>query len=53
MQEGRKLTAPEKEAMIMKEIRSNKVNYEKKFGGSFLGNFFDFAIKRQDSSVAK
>lgn len=40
-----KLTAPEKEAAIMKEIRSNSVKYQPKFEGSFFGDIFGFAIK--------
>ncbi len=40
-----KLTAPEKEAMIMKEIRSNSVKYDSKFEGSFFGNIFGFSIR--------
>ncbi|KAG2734966.1 hypothetical protein G9P44_001180 [Scheffersomyces stipitis] len=40
-----KMTAQEKEAQIMKEIRANNVKYESKFEGSFLGQVFGFAVK--------
>lgn len=42
---AKKITAQEKEAMIMNEIRSNMVKYEPKFEGSFLGNIFGFSIR--------
>ncbi|CAK7896907.1 hypothetical protein CAAN1_04S04918 [[Candida] anglica] len=40
-----KMTAQEKEALIMKEIRASSVKYEPKFEGSFLGNIFGIAFK--------
>lgn len=40
-----KLTAPEKEAQIMKEIRSASVKYEPKFETKFFGNIFGFSIR--------
>lgn len=44
-----KLTATEKEAQIMKEIRSAAANKKKpvsKFQGSFLGEIFDISVTR-------
>jgi hypothetical protein len=40
-----KMTATEKEAQIMKEIRANSVKFEPKFEGSFFGQLFGFAVK--------
>lgn len=40
-----KMTAQEKEAAIMNEIRSNNVKYEPKFQGSIFGEIFGFAVK--------
>lgn len=40
-----KMTAQEKEAQIMKEIRASAVKYEPKFQGSFLGDIFGIAFK--------
>lgn len=43
-----KITAQEKEAAIMNEIRSNSVKYESKFEGSFFGDFFGFNVKAKN-----
>lgn len=40
-----KLTAQQKEAQIMNEIRSNSVKFEPKFETSFFGNFFGFSVR--------
>lgn len=40
-----KLTAQEKEAQIMNEIRSANVKFEPKFETSFFGNIFGFAVR--------
>lgn len=40
-----KLTAQEKEAKIMQEIRSNNAKFESKFETSFFGNIFGFAVR--------
>ncbi|CUM68400.1 uncharacterized protein PRCAT00006123001 [Priceomyces carsonii] len=45
MSAATKMTAQEKEAQIMKEIRASTIQFEKKFETSFLGNFFGFSIK--------
>lgn len=39
------MTAQEKEAQIMSEIRSNNAKYENKFETSFFGNIFGFSIR--------
>lgn len=39
------MTAQEKEAQIMAEIRLNNVKYEPKFEATFLGNFFEIAFR--------
>lgn len=39
------MTAQEKEAAIMNEIRSASTKFEPKFEGSFFGNIFGFAIR--------
>lgn len=39
------MTAQEKEAAIMNEIRASSATFEPKFQGSFLGEIFGFAIK--------
>lgn len=41
-----KMTAAEKEAQIMQEIRANAKKFDTKFEGSFFGEFFGFAIKK-------
>ena len=46
-----KMTAAEKEAQIMKEIRSAAANKKKpvrKFQGSFLGEIFDISLNRNE-----
>lgn len=40
-----KMTAQEKEAQIMQEIRANSQKYEPKFEGRFFGQIFGFAVK--------
>lgn len=40
------MTAQEKEAKIMTEIRSSNIKYEPKFETSFLGNFFGFSTRK-------
>lgn len=40
-----KITAQEKEATIMAEIRKNATKFEPKFETTFFGNFFGIAFK--------
>lgn len=40
-----KITAAEKEAMIMKDIRASSVKYEPKFEFSIFGTMFGFAVR--------
>lgn len=40
-----KLTAEQKEARIMQEIRLNAVQFEPKFETTFFGNFFGLSFK--------
>lgn len=40
-----KMTAQEKEAQIMAEIRLNNVKYESKFETTFFGQFFGIAFR--------
>ncbi|KAM9893474.1 hypothetical protein OXX79_009318 [Metschnikowia pulcherrima] len=40
-----KMTAQEKEAQIMAEIRSNTVKFTPKYETTFFGNFFGFGFK--------
>lgn len=40
-----KMTAQEKEAQIMAEIRLNTVKFTPKYETTFLGNFFGFGFK--------
>ncbi|EGV65417.1 hypothetical protein CANTEDRAFT_102954 [Yamadazyma tenuis ATCC 10573] len=40
-----KLTAQEKEAQIMSEIRASAVKFEPKFETSFFGNIFGFSVR--------
>ncbi|ODV77958.1 uncharacterized protein CANTADRAFT_91403 [Suhomyces tanzawaensis NRRL Y-17324] len=44
-----KMTAAEKEAQIMKEIRANNLKYEPKFEGSFFGELFGFAVLKNSN----
>ncbi|CCG20559.1 hypothetical protein CORT_0A01680 [Candida orthopsilosis Co 90-125] len=41
-----KMTATEKEAQIMADIKANARKFENKFEGSFLGDYFGFAIRK-------
>ena len=43
---AKKMTAQEKEAQIMSEIRSQSVKYESKYEGSFLGELFGISFKK-------
>lgn len=40
-----KMTAQEKEAQIMAEIRLNTVKFTPKYETTFFGNFFGFGFK--------
>ena len=40
-----KMTAAEKEAKIMNEIRASAATFEPKFLGSFFGELFGFSVR--------
>ncbi|KAM3119188.1 hypothetical protein RJF_2784 [Candidozyma auris] len=40
-----KMTAEQKEAQIMNEIRKNNAKFEPRFETTFFGNFFGIAFK--------
>lgn len=43
---AQKMTAEQKEAQIMKEIRSNTTKFEPRYEGTFFGDFFGIAFKK-------
>lgn len=42
---NQKLTAQEKEALIMSEIKNANVKFEPRYQGSFLGDFFGLSVR--------
>lgn len=43
-----KLTAEQKEAKIMNDIRNSTTKFEPRYEGTFFGDFFGIAFKRSN-----